>query len=303
MDLDTMKYPLQIINYLAHTCLGNDQALNPTVKISLSTVYSELIYPIVTAPLPEGKNAPKKRSCYRASGNGIHFVQAYSQNGNNVAEGIYVPITDFYSAMGYVITATCSPATLTRNDYYLILGLFGKWCWTMKAELLAEEVKTVSIIWRVLPGGQLTPAQYSAREIDTPSIFAISASLPLPKNQKEKARKLRVECLIKYFGELRVAPRMKQLAEDQTGRSVDWGHCAESLALLCTRLPDSSELAGTALTVAKVKTCEPFDIPQSAWLKACDNCVALAEVAKATYYDHGHQLQQASADAYQATWR
>ncbi|KIJ64550.1 hypothetical protein HYDPIDRAFT_28490 [Hydnomerulius pinastri MD-312] len=149
---------------------------------------------------------------------------------------------------------------------------------------------TVVIMWRDFPGD--APSVYfGATDFEeNPQTWSVSSNLLMPSHLKEQARLIRASYLNNILGQLPLAPRVT------AGSKVDWGHCAETLTVLCTYLSPRGEfrLNGVAMRVEKFKTSNgqqwtPFVIPAGAKTAACENCQALLKIARAVYEDFCRQ--------------
>jgi hypothetical protein len=113
-----------------------------------------------------------------------------------------------------------------------ILAFYVKWCSTIGDEYFVghRQPNTASIAWLTLMEGQGSSALYTPHH----DIFSVSSSLPGGNPVKLQAAEIRHECLMTLLAPrvLPKAPRHGQVQTDGTRTWVDWGHCAETLAVL-----------------------------------------------------------------------
>jgi hypothetical protein len=113
-----------------------------------------------------------------------------------------------------------------------ILAFYVRWCSIIQKEhfLLHSAPNTASIAWLTLVEGQGPRAVYSTHQ----DIFSVSCSLPGANPLKLKAARKRHEFLMRVLAPriLPPAPRFGKLQSEGSLCFVDWGHCAETLAVL-----------------------------------------------------------------------
>ncbi|KZP11642.1 hypothetical protein FIBSPDRAFT_1050572 [Athelia psychrophila] len=225
--------------------------------------------------------------------NSSPFVSVASQPGTleyltvSNGHGSQIPITDFYTAMGWIISIV-EPHPPTRAGYQQLLATYARWCHTA---------------WRALFPRTCVPTTASIKVVSLPALsastsphgpgpgaaFWLSTSLPHAA-LKEAARAVREQHMHALFGPLPAAPIWAHAVRHggAWGR-VKWGHCAETLTTMCAyfRVPPPALVCGVAIKLKPVARAPAYSaaVFSAAALGACDNCKTMMQHARIAYRD------------------
>ncbi|KAK7443575.1 hypothetical protein VKT23_015747 [Stygiomarasmius scandens] len=168
-------------------------------------------------------------------------------------------ITDYFSALGYLLTCTHHQPTFT--ELVQLLGQYAEWC-RISASILSVNPPTVVQVLFDIP----------SHDDDVVPRFSLASSVSAGKGEgREDVRKERTKTLSAFWGHPLVRPSPVQRAHAMAGigfKGIEasaelfgtpWGHCGESVTFpsLYKSMHTARPLGTLALSVKAMTTAIP----------------------------------------------